>query len=134
MGPAKADESLIPLTAAASRAANTSAMLIPQPSGWWMGWPPRACCKRSKGRDGRSVDLSLTRTGKKEFERLREKRRKAVSEVIDALSKNEQTQLTHLAELLLERLTRDRASGRSVLGASLNCFSDSISDPERHRR
>jgi len=67
--------------------------------------------KRNKGSDGRSVVLSLTRTGMRAFERLREKRRKAIAEVLDVLSKNEQTQLTRLAEKLLDRLTRDRASG-----------------------
>jgi len=66
---------------------------------------------RSKGRDGRSVVLSLTPTGRKAFHRLREKRRKAVAEVIDVLSKNEQAQLTRLSEKLLDRLTKDRASG-----------------------
>jgi MarR family transcriptional regulator, negative regulator of the multidrug operon emrRAB len=66
---------------------------------------------RSKGKDGRSVVLSLTRTGKRAFDRLREKRRKAIAEVLDVLSKNEQTQLSRLSEKLLDRLTRDRTSG-----------------------
>jgi len=66
---------------------------------------------RKKGTDGRSVVLTLTRSGKKEFERLRAKRRQAVSEIIEVLSKKERDQLTHLAERLLQSLTKDRASG-----------------------
>lgn len=75
------------------------------------GLAAKGLLQRSRGRDGRSVVLSLTRTGKKAFDRLREKRRKAVAEVIDVLSKNEQIQLTRLTEKLLRRLTRDRTSG-----------------------
>ena len=75
------------------------------------GLAGKGLLERSKGRDGRSVVLSLTRTGKKAFARLREKRRKAIAEVIDVLSKNEQTRLTRLAEKLLSRLTTDPASG-----------------------
>lgn len=75
------------------------------------GLAGKGLLERSKGRDGRSVVLSLTRSGKKAFDRLRERRRKAIAEVIDVLSKNERTQLTNLAEKFLERLTRDRASG-----------------------
>ena len=67
--------------------------------------------ERKKGTDGRSVVLTLTRSGKKEFERLRAKRRQAVSEIIEVLSKKERDQLTHLAERLLQSLTKDRASG-----------------------
>jgi len=75
------------------------------------GLAGKGLLERNKGRDGRSVVLSLTRSGTRAFARLREKRRKAIAEVIDVLSKNEQTQLTRLAEKLLDRLTRDRASG-----------------------
>jgi MarR family transcriptional regulator, negative regulator of the multidrug operon emrRAB len=75
------------------------------------GLASKGLLERSKGRDGRSVFLSLTRTGKRAFDRLREKRRKAIAEVIDVLSTNEQTQLSRLSEKLLARLTRDRASG-----------------------
>lgn len=75
------------------------------------GLAGKGLMQRNKGKDGRSVVLSLTRTGTRAFERLREKRRKSIAEVIDVLSKNEQTQLTHLAEKLLDRLTADRASG-----------------------
>ena len=75
------------------------------------GLAGKGLLRRTKGTDGRSVILSLTPTGKKAFDRLREKRRNAVAEVIDVLSKNEQTQLTRLSEKLLERLTRDRAAG-----------------------
>jgi MarR family transcriptional regulator, negative regulator of the multidrug operon emrRAB len=75
------------------------------------GLAAKGLLQRSKGRDARSVVLSLTRTGKRAFDRLREKRRKAIAEVIDVLSTNEQTQLSRLSEKLLDRLTRDRASG-----------------------
>jgi len=75
------------------------------------GLAGKGLLERNKGRDSRSVVLSLTRTGKRGFDRLREKRRKAIAEIIDVLSKNEQTQLTRLVEKLLDRLTRDRASG-----------------------
>jgi MarR family transcriptional regulator, negative regulator of the multidrug operon emrRAB len=75
------------------------------------GLAGKGLLERRKGRDGRSVVLSLTRTGKRAFDRLREKRRKAIAEIIDVLSTNEQTQLTRLSEKLLDRLTRDRASG-----------------------
>jgi MarR family transcriptional regulator, negative regulator of the multidrug operon emrRAB len=67
--------------------------------------------ERSKGKDGRSVVLSLTPAGARAFDRLREKRRKAIAEVIYVLSTNEQAQLSRLSEKLLDRLTRDRASG-----------------------
>src|SRR5712671_3421048 len=62
------------------------------------GLAGKGLVERSKGRDGRSVILSLTRTGRKAFDRLREKRRKAIAEVLDVLSKNEQTQLGRLSE------------------------------------
>ena len=75
------------------------------------GLARKGLVERNKGRDGRSVVLSLTRTGKRAFDRLRENRRKAIAEVIDVLSTNEQTQLSRLSEKLLDRLTRDRASG-----------------------
>jgi MarR family transcriptional repressor of emrRAB len=78
------------------------------------GLAAKGLVQRGRGKDGRSVVLSLTRTGKKAFDRLREKRRKAVAQVIDVLSKNEQAQLTRLSEKLLERLTIDRASGDFV--------------------
>jgi DNA-binding MarR family transcriptional regulator len=67
--------------------------------------------EREKGRDARSVVLSLTRSGKKAFEQLRAKRREAVNEIIGVLSSNERTQLTHIAEKLLQHLTLGRASG-----------------------
>jgi len=67
--------------------------------------------ERKRGTDGRSVVLTLTRSGKKAFEQLRAKRREAASEIIDVLSANERAQLTHLAEKLLQSLTTDRASG-----------------------
>ena len=66
--------------------------------------------ERKKGTDGRSVVLSLTRSGKKAFERLRAKRQQAVAEIIEVLSANERTHLTHLAEKLLQTLTTDSAS------------------------
>jgi len=75
------------------------------------GLAGKGLLERSTGRDGRSVVLSLTRTGKRAFGRLRENRRKAIAGVIDVLSTNEQTQLSRLSEKLLDRLTRDRASG-----------------------
>src|SRR5579859_7074833 len=66
--------------------------------------------ERKKGTDGRSVVLSLTRSGKKAFESLRAKRQQAVAEIIEVLSANERTQLTRLAEKLLQTLTTDSAS------------------------
>jgi len=75
------------------------------------GLAGKGLLERNKGRDGRSVVLSLTRSGTRAFARLREKRRKAIAEVIDVLSTNERTQLSGLSEKLLDRLTRDRASG-----------------------
>src|SRR6266436_3606148 len=75
------------------------------------GLAGKGLLERNKGRDGRSVVLSLTRTGTRAFERLREKRRKAIAEIIDVLSKNDQTQLTRITEKLLDRLTAHRASG-----------------------
>lgn len=75
------------------------------------GLAGKGLLERSKGRDSRSVALSLTRTGKRAFGRLREKRRKAIAEIIDVLSVYEQTQLSRLCEKLLDQLTRDRASG-----------------------
>jgi DNA-binding MarR family transcriptional regulator len=70
--------------------------------------------ERKKGNDGRSVALSLTRSGKKAFERLRAKRQQAASEIIDVLSANERTEMAQLAEKLLRWLTTDRASGDFV--------------------
>jgi MarR family transcriptional regulator, negative regulator of the multidrug operon emrRAB len=67
--------------------------------------------ERKRGTDGRSVVLTLTRTGKKAFERLKAKRRLAVSELIEVLSAAERAQLTHLSEKLLATLTVDRESG-----------------------
>ena len=67
--------------------------------------------ERKKGKDRRSVVLSLTRSGNRAFDELRRKRRQAVGEVITVLSANERMQMTRLAEKLLQQLTVDRASG-----------------------
>jgi len=68
--------------------------------------------KRSPGRDGRSVAVSLTRRGANTARRILAGRRQAIDTLLAGLSSEECEKLTPLLERLLEQLTAVRLAER----------------------
>jgi DNA-binding MarR family transcriptional regulator len=64
--------------------------------------------ERKAGRDGRSVAVHLTASGRKHVRTILDRRRSVMGDALDILAPAEQDQLRHLVEKLLAGLTRDR--------------------------
>jgi DNA-binding MarR family transcriptional regulator len=67
---------------------------------------------RRPGTDGRSVSLELTRAGRAAARRVQTARSDALSGILDGLSREERSSLTHLVERLLPLIVSDRAAAR----------------------